>query len=214
MGDAWKCPKCGTVLQKPDYWKAMPFSTMVGTVRCGGCGAAYGAREIQSGRYDVGAATGLGSWGGSTSERNEPLTSRFPAFLHRFAAHVIDSVIIRRLAAHIIDSVILGVVVSPFIPLVDSIAPTAVLPSVLVPLWLYYAFTESGSMQATPGKMTMGLKVTDPQNNRITFVKATARFAAKILSAWILGIGFLMILFTEKKQGLHDKIVKTLVVNR
>jgi len=69
MSNAWKCPKCGTVLQKPDYWQAMPFSTMVGTVRCGGCGVAYGAGEIQSGRYDVGAGSSSTSSGDSVSNR-------------------------------------------------------------------------------------------------------------------------------------------------
>ena len=44
--------------------------------------------------------------------------------------------------------------------------------------------------------------------------KATGRYFGKIISAIILYIGFIMIAFTGKKQGLHDIMAGTLVVNR
>ena len=62
--------------------------------------------------------------------------------------------------------------------------------------------------------MLMGIKVTDMQGKRITFARASGRFFAKILSKSILYIGFIMAAFTEKKQGLHDVLAKTLVVNK
>jgi uncharacterized RDD family membrane protein YckC len=43
-------------------------------------------------------------------------------------------------------------------------------------------------------------------------MNATGRYFAKIISAIILGIGFLMIAFTDKKRGLHDMIASTLVI--
>ncbi|MGH9316538.1 MAG: RDD family protein, partial [Thermoanaerobaculia bacterium] len=42
--------------------------------------------------------------------------------------------------------------------------------------------------------------------------RATGRHFSKILSTLILFIGFLMVAFSEKKQGLHDRIAETLVV--
>jgi uncharacterized RDD family membrane protein YckC len=60
--------------------------------------------------------------------------------------------------------------------------------------------------------MALGIRVTDLDGNRIGFGKATGRYFAKILSALILGIGFLMVAFTERKQGLHDMLAGTLVV--
>ena len=77
--------------------------------------------------------------------------------------------------------------------------------------WLYEALMESSSYQATLGKMIFGLKVTDLYGNRIDFARATGRHFAKILSGIILGIGFIMVGFTERKQGLHDMIAGTLV---
>jgi uncharacterized RDD family membrane protein YckC len=80
--------------------------------------------------------------------------------------------------------------------------------------WLYYALMESSSNQGTLGKMALGLTVTDQAGQRISFGRATGRFFAKILSAMILLIGFFMIGWTARKQGLHDMIAGTLVVKR
>jgi uncharacterized RDD family membrane protein YckC len=77
--------------------------------------------------------------------------------------------------------------------------------------WLYEALMESSSYQATLGKMIFGMKVTDLYGNRIDFARATGRHFAKIISALILCIGFIMVGFTERKQGLHDIIAGTLV---
>jgi uncharacterized RDD family membrane protein YckC len=56
--------------------------------------------------------------------------------------------------------------------------------------------------------------VTDLNGDRISFGKASGRFFGKIISRLILGIGFFMIGFTEKKQGLHDMIAGCLVVKK
>jgi uncharacterized RDD family membrane protein YckC len=82
---------------------------------------------------------------------------------------------------------------------------------VLFGSWLYEAFMESSSYQATLGKMIFGMKVTDLNGNRISFGRATGRHFAKWLSAMILFIGYIMVGFTERKQGLHDLLAGTLV---
>jgi uncharacterized RDD family membrane protein YckC len=78
--------------------------------------------------------------------------------------------------------------------------------------FLYETLFTSSSMQGTLGKKVCGLKVTDLNGARISFGKAAGRYFAKILSGIILGIGFIMVAFTERKQGLHDMIVGTYVV--
>jgi uncharacterized RDD family membrane protein YckC len=77
--------------------------------------------------------------------------------------------------------------------------------------WLYEAFMLSSPYQATLGKMIFGMKVTDLNGNRISFGRATGRHFAKWLSAMVLCIGFIMVGFTERKQGLHDLLAGTLV---
>ena len=73
---------------------------------------------------------------------------------------------------------------------------------------------ESSVYQATLGKMMLGLRVTDLHGKRISIGRAVGRYFAKILSAVILCIGFIMAAFTQKKQALHDLIAGTLVVRK
>ena len=88
-----------------------------------------------------------------------------------------------------------------------GIALTAVL------VWLYFAICESSAWQATVGKLAMGIRVTDLDGGRIGFWRALGRYAAKILSWMIVGVGFLMIGWTRRRQGLHDMLANTLVLN-
>ena len=62
--------------------------------------------------------------------------------------------------------------------------------------WLYFALLESSERGATVGKMAMGLRVVTSDGQRLSFMNATGRYFAKILSAIILCIGFIMV-------GLH-----------
>jgi uncharacterized RDD family membrane protein YckC len=82
---------------------------------------------------------------------------------------------------------------------------------VIIP-WLYFAGFESSRSQATPGKVLMSLVVTDMQGSKPTFARTTLRFFGKFISALIIFIGFLMIGFTKRHQGLHDRIAGCLVL--
>ncbi len=85
---------------------------------------------------------------------------------------------------------------------------------VLIIPWLYFAIMESSSKQATLGKIVLGIIVTDLDDKRLSFGRASARYWGKIVSFIILGIGFIMAGFTQKKQALHDIMAKTLAVNK
>jgi uncharacterized RDD family membrane protein YckC len=76
----------------------------------------------------------------------------------------------------------------------------------------YFAIMESSSKQATLGKMVLGIVVTDNDGKRISLGRAIGRNLGKIVSSIILFIGYLMVAFTEKKQGLHDIMANCLVV--
>jgi uncharacterized RDD family membrane protein YckC len=125
----------------------------------------------------------------------------------------------RRVAAWILDILVLGIVTVPLNLAFgdgagsDSMAYSPEAQSISTALgWLYFALMESSTKQATLGKMALGIMVTDLEGRRIGFGKATGRYFAKILSALILLIGFLMVAFTARKQGLHDILAGTLVV--
>ncbi len=133
-----------------------------------------------------------------------------------------------RVVAAIIDGIILQVVVSPIRMIFGGLGMAGMMSGVphvglhllgggvvfivlIFGSWLYEAFMESSSYQATLGKMIFGMKVTDLNGNRISFERATGRHFAKWLSAMILFIGYMMVGFTERKQGLHDLLAGTLV---
>jgi uncharacterized RDD family membrane protein YckC len=67
--------------------------------------------------------------------------------------------------------------------------------------WLYCSLFESSIKQATPGKMALGIRVTDMDGYRISFGKATGRYFGKIISGLIVYIGFLMAAWDDKKTS-------------
>ncbi len=79
---------------------------------------------------------------------------------------------------------------------------------------IYYALMESSKYQATLGKIAMGIKVVNKNNQPLDFSKALLRNLSKLLSYAILCIGYIMIIFDDRKQGLHDKIADTFVVKQ
>jgi uncharacterized RDD family membrane protein YckC len=81
--------------------------------------------------------------------------------------------------------------------------------------WIYYAIFESSSWQATPGKMILGLYVTDLDGHRITFGRASGRFFGKLVSKYLtIYIGYIMAGFTARKQALHDILASCLVLRK
>ena len=77
---------------------------------------------------------------------------------------------------------------------------------------LYWPLMESSRHQGTLGKTALGIVVTDINGNRISFARALGRNLGRIVSAIIYYVGFIMIAFTSKKQGLHDIMADCLVV--
>ena len=69
---------------------------------------------------------------------------------------------------------------------------------------------QSSKSQATFGMRVCGIKIYDEQLKRASFWRLTGRLYSCALSALILFIGFFMIGFTERKQGLHDIVARTI----
>ena len=127
------------------------------------------------------------------NEMSSPRPMNYAGFWIRFVASLIDFIII------VIPSYVIFF---------------AGLPSLLglvlgIAYWVYFPSSE---YMATPGKMALGLIITDEHGNRIGAGTAAVRYIGYIISILTVGIGFLMIGFTEKKRGLHDMIASTQVV--
>lgn len=153
-------------------------------------------------------------------------TVRYAGFWRRFVAFLIDWIVLQIVSFVTAPMLALvGVPLDPFegqqpsFPdllnrpdLMEKLLPAALVGVVLG--WLYYALLESSSWQATLGKKAIGLTVTDLDGRRISFLRATGRHFAKLLSWFTLTIGFILAGLTAKKQALHDIIADCLVVRR
>lgn len=138
------------------------------------------------------------------SPEQSVLEPEYAGFWLRFVAYIIDAIIVM-IPTYLIYGTIGGSFIEPNI--------FARLIGVVIAVG-YFVYLESSEKQATFGKQAMGIVVTDLHGNRISVANALGRYFAKILSALILLIGFIMAGFTEKKQALHDMIASTLVVKR
>ena len=63
----------------------------------------------------------------------------------------------------------------------------------------------------TPGKRVMGVRIVRTDGKRIKFGNALRRWIGYTLSA-ILFLGYLWILFDNRRRGFHDKLAGTMVV--
>lgn len=122
--------------------------------------------------------------------------ARYAGFWIRLVAFIVDSIFV---------TVLMGVAV--------MISGPGFFLGLVIP-WLYDALMLSSETQATLGKMALGITVTDMDGGRLTFGRATGRHFAKILSALLLCIGFIMAAFTAKKQALHDMLAGTVAIRR
>ena len=80
-------------------------------------------------------------------------------------------------------------------------------------VWFLYApILESSVVRATVGKHLMGIQVVDLLGRRISLRASLIRNAMKIVSTAFLFFGFVVALFTSRKQSLHDLLADTTVV--
>jgi uncharacterized RDD family membrane protein YckC len=114
--------------------------------------------------------------------------------------------------------------------------------TISLPVWLYFAFTESGPRQASLGKRWLGIRVSGLDGERLDFKTALLRTFVKLLpwelthvaifcpiplwdapndalmrplfmlSTFLVGSWFVTAILTKHQQGPHDLLMKTVVV--
>lgn len=82
------------------------------------------------------------------------------------------------------------------------------LPAVLV-IWLWTM------LDATPGKMALGVRILDEDNGASpTHAQYVVRYLSYFVSIIPMMLGILWVGFDRRKQGWHDKLAGTVVVRR
>jgi len=128
-----------------------------------------------------------------------------------------------RVVAYLLDATLLGVV-QLVLTLILSLLVGAIGGegdvALSVVLWLFgvtlsisYAVFFTGYCGQTPGKMVLRLKVIRADGSPLGYGRAALReVPGKFLSSILLGIGYLMVAFDNRKQGLHDRIADSYVI--
>ncbi|AIF46241.1 RDD family protein [Dyella japonica] len=88
--------------------------------------------------------------------------------------------------------------------------------AVIVIGFLYYTLFEASRLQATPGKLALRLRVTDINGQKPGFGRAALRNVVRLtnaLTGLIPFVCYIAVAWTQRKQGLHDLVARTLVLN-
>ena len=131
----------------------------------------------------------------------------YAGFWQRAAAFVIDAMIVTAIVAPLM---VLGfgvhrVSLNPAEHSWDLLAPL-VIAAAVIGFWRYCG--------ATPGKVALGVRIVDAATGQPpTVLRLLLRFVGYFVSAFPLYLGFLWIAVDRRKQGWHDKIARTIVIN-
>ncbi|NHC42182.1 RDD family protein [Bacillus sp. MM2020_1] len=142
------------------------------------------------------------------NDRNENYTVRYAGFWMRFWAYLLDLVVVGSIVRLLIKPVfrILD------IPLAEAnmFAPASIAAAVI--FYLYFVLMTKYFNQ-TLGKMVFGLKVVDLKSDQLTWGTILFReWIGRFISATII-IGYIIVAFLPKKQGLHDLFTDTTVIH-
>ncbi len=92
----------------------------------------------------------------------------------------------------------------------------ALLAALLIVLWfalsLAWVTVFIGGCGQTPGKILFGIAVVREDGESVGYRRAFGRALGFCLAALPLGLGFVGILFTRRRRGLHDWLAGTRVV--
>ena len=159
-------------------------------------------------------------------------TLEYAGFLKRVTAFAADYLIVG------VASLLLRIGISHFFEDIPALPLHIAL--LFIGGWAYWSFQESSRIQATFGKQLVNVIVTDLDGDRLSFTRASIRYLTKVIGlycltfgltpvgltplggviteliATILGvgfcIGFLLVIFTPRKQALHDMFAMAVVV--
>lgn len=138
-----------------------------------------------------------------------PQGLQYGGFWRRFAAFAFDSLILFVLTNGTAFA-ILGLDAFAARPEIGPALTSAAI-SLLLPLVYTVGFWRWKG--ATPGKMAFDLRIVDEESlGRPGTGQLVGRYFAYIASAMVLLFGFIVIAFSRRKQGLHDRLAGTVLV--
>ncbi len=155
---------------------------------CGNCKAIYFQRLLQGTPRSVGVEYG--------------------GFWVRFGAEMVDYVLFGAMVAPLQTLVLLTMAINPFLYMGLSILFGLANFAFMIFLGTYFV----GTWGASPGKMALGLRIVVADGSKVSYARAFGRVFAKMVSAVILYVGFIMVAFDPERRALHDYMCNTRVI--
>ncbi len=185
-----------------------------GAVTCPSCGAAVAAGDIVK-VGDLQVCPNCKDQHVQRMREGLPAASEswdYAGFWVRAGAHTIDGTIM-----YLITTVIDVAIAMGLGPEFNEDHPSHGLyelfaGGVSLGLWVIYEVYFLGKYGATPGKMSLKLKVIVADGRNISYLRAFSRFLAEILSTLLMFSGYLIVVFDFEKRALHDRICNTRVI--
>jgi uncharacterized RDD family membrane protein YckC len=141
---------------------------------------------------------------------------RYAGFVTRLVAFAIDQVIVNSITfvtAYAVNWVINEFAINELLGFSEVLQQVQAILTVMilisVALLYYIGFWMLAGQ--TLGKRIMGVRIVRTDGGRVKFGNAVVRWLGYVVSG-ILFLGFLWILFDNKRQGFHDKLAGTFVV--
>lgn len=148
----------------------------------------------------------------------EPASLRKAGFWLRSVAFLVDAGLVALLAtggAMLVDMAVqIGGMISSAPEAGLEWLETTATSLIVALIALCYFTLFVGLHGQTPGKMLLGLKIIRTTGEEVGYGRALVRWIGQCLGLLPLGVGFLMVAFSRRKQALHDKIAGTYVVRR
>lgn len=79
---------------------------------------------------------------------------------------------------------------------------------------VYFSVLDSSKWKGTPGKRSLGLRVTNLRGKRIKVSLAAYRVCLSSASMLMAGMPYMTVFSSRKRQALHDVITKTVVIRK
>lgn len=114
----------------------------------------------------------------------------------------------RRAAAAIIDGIILSAISTLCMRIVF------LFPFAFILHFFYKPIFEASNVRATPGKYLAEISVCRTNGDKLSLKDAYIRYFSSWISGLTLGIGYIIALFNNRKQTLHDMFADSVVIDR
>ena len=142
-------------------------------------------------------------------ENDSNLDVEYGGFFIRYIAFIIDSTIVALLSIPLQLAILGSTIYIDGAPGGEGLIRQG---GILLLVGLVYTLPLWYLKGATLGKMVFGLRIVDTNLQKLALWRLVGRCFAYIISTLSSGLGFIWVIFDERRRGWHDLIAGTVVV--